>query len=148
MSSQTVAVIGAGVAGVSAARYLSSEGFAPTVFEAHSDLGGQWNLSNPNSGVWPTMRTNTAGFATKLSDVQYREGVNIFPRNGEVLTMIRDMIAANGIGDLFRFGAEVTGVACDGDGYAVAWRDAQGSHRQVFDKSRRRHRPVRKARNA
>ncbi len=134
MSSQTVAVIGAGVAGVSAARYLSSEGFAPTVFEAHTDLGGQWNLSNPNSGVWPTMRTNTAGFATKLSDVQYREGVNIFPRNGEVLTMIRDMIAANGIGDLFRFGTEVTGVARDGDGYAVSWRDAQGSHSQGFDK--------------
>ncbi len=135
MSKETVAIIGGGVAGISAARYLASEGFAPTIFENHDEFGGQWNLTNPDSGVWPTMRTNTANFATKLSDVQYRPGVNIFPRNGEVLDMIRDMVDANELNDLFKLGAEVTKLERDGDGYAVSWTDNAGDHRKSFDRA-------------
>ena len=134
MTAETVAIIGAGVAGISAARYLASEGFSPTVFESHSGLGGQWDLDNPNSGVWPTMRTNTAGFATKLSDVQYPEGVKIFPRNGEVLAMLKDIVAVNSLNDLFRFDALVTALSRDGDRYALTWRDGRGDHTETFDR--------------
>lgn len=135
MSNETVAIIGAGAAGICAARYLASEGFKPTVFELHTDLGGQWDLTNPNSGIWPSMRTNTAAFSTKLSDVQYPENVKIFPRNGEVLAMIRDMVATNQLGDVFRFGAEVTQLARDDEGYAITWQNEQGSRTDVFDRA-------------
>lgn len=135
MSTKRVAIIGGGVAGIAAARYLASEGIEPVMFESHDDLGGQWNKDNPNSGVWPTMRTNTAGFATKLSDVEFRDGVRIFPRNGEVLDMIRDMAKANDLLGYFRFGAEVTGLARAGDGYLVSWQDATGAQSETFDRA-------------
>ena len=135
MSDNKVAIIGAGVAGISVARYLASEGFEPVVFESHDDLGGQWNRDNPNSGVWPTMRTNTSGFVTKFSDVQFGDGIRMFPRNGEVLDMIRDMVDVNGLTGRFRFGAEVTGLARDGDGYGVRWRDASGEHSETFSRA-------------
>ena len=135
MSKGTVAIIGAGMAGLSAARYLSSEGFTPTVFESYSDLGGQWNRENPHSGVWPSMRTNTASFVTKLSDVQYPDEVRIFPRNGEVLNMMRDMASVNGLEGLFRFSCEVTRLERDGDGYKVTWSDPDGTHEESFDRA-------------
>ena len=97
MTKGSVAIVGGGIGGLSAARYLRSQGFTPTVFESHSDIGGQWNTANPHSGVWPTMRTNTASFATKLSDVQYPDGVKIFPFNHQVLAMVKDMVERNGL---------------------------------------------------
>jgi hypothetical protein len=129
------ATVGAGIAGISAARYLESEGFTPTVFESHSDLGGQWNFENPNSGIWPSMRTNTAGFCTKLSDVQYPQEVKIFPHHSEVLDMIRDMVVTTGIGSVLRFGAEVTRLAHDRAGYSLSWSDTDGAHTESFDRA-------------
>ena len=53
-----VAVIGAGPAGLVAAKHALEAGFDVTVFEAQDDLGGQWNTASPISGVWPGMRTD------------------------------------------------------------------------------------------
>jgi len=55
----SVAVIGAGPGGLAAARWLSSQGFEPTIFEQAPTLGGQWTGLPDLSGVWPTMHTNT-----------------------------------------------------------------------------------------
>ncbi len=63
-----VAVIGAGPGGVVAAKHLIEAGISPTVFEASDDLGGQWYVSAPHSGVWPGMRTNTSRAMTAFSD--------------------------------------------------------------------------------
>lgn len=85
-----VAIIGAGPSGLAAARWLKAKGFQPEIFESHSDIGGQWNHANPNSGVWPQMRTNTYLCTTHFSDLDYPEGTAIFPRNQEVLRHLRD----------------------------------------------------------
>lgn len=135
MSRGTVAVIGAGVGGLSAARYLTSQGFDVTVLESHSDLGGQWNRHNPNSGVWPQMRTNTARFVTKLSDVDYPDHVSVFPRNGEVLDMLRAFAESHDLLRCIRFSAEVTGLGVEESGYRVEWRDGAGTHSEVFDRA-------------
>lgn len=55
-----VAVIGAGPAGLIAARYLVSEGFEPVVYERTASLGGQWSGHPTHSGIWPSLRTNTS----------------------------------------------------------------------------------------
>lgn len=117
---ERVAVVGAGTSGICAARYLTSHGFDVTVLEAYADIGGQWNRSNPRSGVWPGMRTNTLRAVTKLSDVQYPDEVALFPRNEEVLAMLREVVRVARIERCFRFGAQVTAVALHpGGGYDV-----------------------------
>ncbi|WP_375001904.1 flavin-containing monooxygenase [Aeromicrobium sp. CTD01-1L150] len=116
-----VIVIGAGMAGLAATRYLQSEGFSVRTLEAHSDLGGQWNRTNPRSGVWPQMRTNTAAFLTRLSDVTYPDSTAVFPRNDEVLATLHDYARRTGIESALTFDAYVTAVMIDSEGYRVQW---------------------------
>ena len=48
---KTVGIIGAGVAGISAAKMLTGEGFECTVFERSAALGGVWADGYSNFGV-------------------------------------------------------------------------------------------------
>ena len=59
-----VAIIGSGPGGLVAARYLKHHGFDPVIFEQGDQIGGQWNVRSPHSGVWPSMVTNTSRFLT------------------------------------------------------------------------------------
>ncbi|WP_306258849.1 NAD(P)/FAD-dependent oxidoreductase [Pararhizobium sp. IMCC21322] len=135
MNKGTVAIVGGGVGGLVAARYLKTQGFSPTIFESHDSFGGQWNRDNPNSGIWPDMRTNTAHFVTKLSDVQYPEKVHIFPRNTDVLAMLKDFAKMHGLDAFARFRVTVTGVfkkKCTG--YSVEWIQGCESKSADFDR--------------
>ena len=44
-----IALIGAGPSGLAAARNLQRAGLAFQGFEAHTDVGGLWNIDNPRS---------------------------------------------------------------------------------------------------
>ena len=48
---QTVAIIGAGPAGLAVARWLKRDGFDPILFEQGDRLGGQWAADPRYSGV-------------------------------------------------------------------------------------------------
>ncbi len=135
MSKGTVAIIGAGIGGLACARYLRSQGFEPTLFESHSDLGGQWERHNPNSGVWPKLRINTVWFATKLSDVDFPTKVPMFPRNTEMLDMINAFVDKYEIRPLIRFNAEVTSLAQVPGGYELTWNGQGGSETARFDRA-------------
>lgn len=85
-----VAIIGAGPAGLAAARYLASEGFAPILFEQGATIGGQWSGDRAHSGVWPSMRTNTSRILTAFSDVPLANDSPVYPTN----QAIRDYLCA------------------------------------------------------
>ncbi|MDY7230398.1 flavin-containing monooxygenase [Hyalangium rubrum] len=88
-SNKRVAIVGAGPAGLVAARYLAAHGFEPVLFEQSADMGGQWNAEGTHSGVWPSMRTNSTRVTTCFSDLPHAEGVAMFPRNQEMLAYLR-----------------------------------------------------------
>jgi len=88
-----VAIIGAGPGGIVAARYLQSEGFEPVIFEQGSRIGGQWSGEPQQSGVWPTMRTNTSRIMTAFSDLPHDPASPTYPTNqamGEYLQRYAD----------------------------------------------------------
>jgi cation diffusion facilitator CzcD-associated flavoprotein CzcO len=85
-----VAIIGAGPAGLAAARYLASEGFEPVLFERGATIGGQWSGDRSHSGVWPSMRTNTSRILTAFSDLPHPDRSPTYPTN----QAIRDYLHA------------------------------------------------------
>jgi hypothetical protein len=81
MPNRAVAIIGAGPAGIVAARYLKSEGLYPILFEQSSRIGGQWSGDPACSGIWPSMRTNTSRVMTAFSDLPHPDGTPTYPTN-------------------------------------------------------------------
>ena len=89
VSRRRVAIIGSGPGGLVAARYLRHHGFEPVVFEQDDEIGGQWNVRSPHSGVWPSMVTNTSRWLTCFSDLALGPEAAIFPSNKEILAYLK-----------------------------------------------------------
>ncbi|SEM52473.1 Predicted flavoprotein CzcO associated with the cation diffusion facilitator CzcD [Gemmobacter aquatilis] len=79
-----VAIIGAGPAGLVAARWLKQAGFTPVIFEAAAALGGQWNTDATGSGTWTGMRTNTSRIMTAFSDLDHLPEVASYARQDQM----------------------------------------------------------------
>jgi len=93
-----VAIIGAGSAGLVAARHLISAGLRPVLFEAAKTIGGAWTPSSsasvlqtpspgnkqndddhPASKMWSGMRTNLSKYTCQFTDFPWPEGTSTFP---------------------------------------------------------------------
>ncbi|WP_298290087.1 NAD(P)-binding domain-containing protein [uncultured Litoreibacter sp.] len=105
--SREVIIIGAGPSGLAAARWLLSRGFSPRIYEAHSQVGGQWSWTNPRSGVWPQMVSNTYRDATRFSDLNFPDRTPIFPHNSVVRDYFESFANKFGILDLIQFGTSL-----------------------------------------
>jgi len=85
---RTVAIIGAGPAGLAAARWLKRDGFEPILFEQGDRLGGQWAADPRYSGVWPSMHTNTCREMTQFSDLAHAPGTPVYPSHRTMLAYL------------------------------------------------------------
>ena len=133
--SPTVAIIGAGPGGLVAARWLRAVGFAPTVFEQHDAVGGQWHVGAPGSGVWPGMRTNTSHVMTAFGDLPHAAGTPTYPTAEAVGAYLRRYAEHVGVLGDVRLGTRVLEVepAGAGDGWCVRVRGRDGAtHTQHF----------------
>ena len=102
-----VAIVGSGPGGIIAARYLRGHGFVPVIFEQSDDIGGQWNVRSPASGVWSSMVTNTSRLLTCFSDLSHRPQTPLFPSNEEILSYLRRYIERFGLSSHLRLGTRV-----------------------------------------
>lgn len=120
---RAVAVIGAGPAGLTAAKHLLEEGFDPIVFEQSDDLGGQWHARAAHSGVWPGMRANTSRTTTAFSDFPPAPAGAMFPRAEDVHAYLHAYAAHFGVSDCVRTGARVLEVARANREWIVRWNE-------------------------
>ncbi len=118
-SKPEVAIVGAGPAGLVAARYLLAHGFEPVLFEQRNSLGGQWNTGGAHSGIWPAMVTNTSWITTQFSDLSWPAGTAMFPHNREVAAYLRRYSDRFDITRRIRLGKRVERIETGGAG---AWR--------------------------
>ncbi|MTH36482.1 NAD(P)-binding protein [Paracoccus limosus] len=79
-----VAIVGAGPAGLVAARWLRAQGFEITLYDAAEDIGGQWNPAGVHSATWPGMVTNTSRVMTAFSDLDHRPGTATYVRREDM----------------------------------------------------------------
>ncbi|XP_020592568.1 flavin-containing monooxygenase FMO GS-OX-like 4 isoform X2 [Phalaenopsis equestris] len=138
MFRRRIAVIGAGAAGLVAARELRREGHSVVVFERGHGVGGTWVYTpaiesdplglDPNrkivhSSLYDSLRTNLPrecmGFSdypfvaiTENSDNDRRR----FPGHREVLRYLEDFSRDTDLNGMIRFGTEVISVEMEGEG--------------------------------
>jgi dimethylaniline monooxygenase (N-oxide forming) len=130
-----VAVIGAGPGGLVAARFLKAQGFQPIILESGLQVGGQWDRSNPSSGVWPDMRANTSRIMTRFSDLDYPNRAQAFPHNEQVRDYLRAYAEQFDLLPSMRFGTTVSRISLDPTGaYNVATSDGSGTMSRGFDR--------------
>ncbi|GLJ13516.1 hypothetical protein SUGI_0214190 [Cryptomeria japonica] len=128
-----VGVIGAGAAGLVAARELKREGFEVVVYEQNSDVGGIWlynpnvgddplglELTGPNQGIaYQSLRTNVARELMGFMDYPFlvKEGRDSrrFPGHHELFLYLKDFVRDFNLVELIRFNTVVEYVGMAGE---------------------------------
>ena len=133
-----VAVIGAGVSGIAAAKCLMEEGLDPVVFEQSAAIGGIWRYdeSLPDGGgpAYRGLRTNTSKQTTAFSDFPFPKHLPDFPPRAEMLRYLDDYADHFHVRERIRFRTEVTHVTPAGGGsWLVASQSGDSSRIEPFD---------------
>ena len=107
-----IAIIGAGVAGISAAKYLLQEGLEVVVYEMGSQIGGMWCYMNDNgrSSAYRTLHINTAKSLTRFSDYPFDDEIQTFPDHWEVHAYLEGYTDHFNVRRHIRFNSEVTSI--------------------------------------
>jgi cation diffusion facilitator CzcD-associated flavoprotein CzcO len=103
---KTVAVVGAGIAGLVTAKTLAQDGFEVCVLEKDAALGGTWAASR----TYPGLRTNNTKHTYEFSDHPYPPETELFPRADQVRSYLESYADRFGIRDRIRFRQEVIAI--------------------------------------
>ncbi len=106
----SVAVIGAGVAGIAAAYRLKQAGIPFTVFEKGDRAGGTWWKN-----TYPGVRLDTPNYAYSFSFAQRDDWPQQFSKGDEIEVYMEDVAERGGIMGNIRFNTEVTTLTWDED---------------------------------
>ncbi|MGI4811398.1 MAG: flavin-containing monooxygenase [Janthinobacterium lividum] len=107
-----VAVIGAGAAGLSAAKHLIDAGCDVTVFELGSQIGGLWVYENDNglSPAYASLHLNSENRVTAYKDFPFPEEAPLYPDHQAVAQYLQAYADRFDLRRLIRFGARVMSV--------------------------------------
>ena len=115
------AVIGAGAAGLCAAKHLLRHGIEVTIFEVGSHIGGLWVYNN-DSGLSPAYRSlhiNSEARVSSYNDFPFPEDGPLYPDHVEMQRYFREYAARSGLNERIRFNSRVVAIEPEAAGYRV-----------------------------
>ena len=112
---RSVAVIGAGAAGLCAAKHLMAKGMDVVVFEIGTRLGGLWVYENDNglSPTYQSLHVNSENRVTAYQDFPFPDSAPIYPDHVQMAQYLEDYASRFGIRDRIRFQSRVASVEQD-----------------------------------
>ena len=115
------AIIGAGAAGLCAAKHLRAAGLDVTVFELGSQIGGLWVYENDNglSPAYASLHLNSENRVTAYEDFPFPDDAPLYPDHTAVAAYLRAYADRFGVTPHIRFRSEVAALARDGEGWRV-----------------------------
>ena len=124
-STDKVAVIGAGPAGLAAAKSLAEVGFTPSVFDRSAEVGGMWVRGR--GPAWEGMRTNLSKHTCEFSDLRHPKDTAEFPTVPEMNSYLNSYAQTFGLTDHARLSAEVTYLRQEKDRLLLAYKTPAGA---------------------
>ena len=131
-AAQRVAIIGAGAAGLCAAKYLLARGVEVIVYEIGSFVGGLWVYNN-DSGLGPaylSLHLNSEARVTAFQDFSFPPDGPLYPGHADVHRYLQAYAARFDITRHIRFRSKVEDVSRLGERWQVQLSDGTQS---VFD---------------
>ncbi|MGC4396426.1 flavin-containing monooxygenase [Hydrogenophaga sp. T2] len=119
---QQIALIGAGPSGLAGARCLQKHGVPFQGFEAHSEVGGLWNIGNPRSTVYASAHLISSKRMTEFSEFPMPDHVADYPSHRELLDYFRAFAERFGLNAHYRFNTRVLQVAPESAAPDTLWR--------------------------
>jgi hypothetical protein len=118
-----VCIVGAGPAGLSAARAFARLGIPYDQYERHVDVGGIWDVDNPGTPMYESAHFISSRTTSGFFDFPMPDSYPDYPSNRQILRYTRDFAAAYGLREAIRFDTSVAGVERAGDGWSVTLDD-------------------------
>ncbi|MFB7224576.1 flavin-containing monooxygenase [Streptomyces sp. NPDC056227] len=135
MKAERIAVVGAGAAGLCAAKHLLQRGHDVTIYERGTEVGGLWVYENDNgaSPAYWSLRINSEAKVTGFRDFPIPSGASLFPRHTEMRTYFEAYAERFGLREHIRFRSTVEGVepVPADDDRAPHWRLRLGDGSEV-----------------
>lgn len=119
------AVIGAGPAGLSAARQLQKMNLPFVGFEAHASVGGLWDINNPRSTMYESAHLISSKRMTEFKEFPMKDEVAEFPRHDQLAEYFRDFAAHFQIDEHYRFNTRVESIVREGDAWRITDSDGE-----------------------
>ncbi|TFZ08032.1 flavin-containing monooxygenase [Ramlibacter humi] len=134
---RTIALIGAGPSGLAAARNLQKAGLPFQGFEAHSDVGGLWDIANPRSTVYHSAHLISSKRTTEFAEFPMGDEVADYPSHRELREYFSAFADRFDLRRHFRFGVRVQKAepldGSESPPWRLTWTAADGnSHSEVF----------------
>ncbi|HUP92305.1 MAG TPA: NAD(P)-binding domain-containing protein [Solimonas sp.] len=102
-----IALIGAGPAGLAAARAFSRLGLPFTGFERHAGIGGLWDIGNPWSTMYASAHLISSARRTEFAEFPMPAGTPDYPAHPLLLDYLRAYAQRFDLERHFDFGAQV-----------------------------------------
>ncbi|NXX93501.1 FMO1 monooxygenase, partial [Centropus bengalensis] len=109
-----VAVVGAGISGLTATKCCLDEGLEPTCFEQSQDIGGLWryteHIEAGRPSLYPSVISNTSKEMSAFSDFPYPEDFPVFLPNARLLDYLRLYAKHFSLQEHIKFGTTVVSI--------------------------------------
>ena len=118
-----VAIVGAGPAGLTAARALKEHGIGFEVFEKHSDVGGIWDRGNPGTPMYESAHFISSKTMSHFAGYPMPNDYPDYPSNKQLLDYIRNFARDFALLPYIHFNTAVTAAKRQGEGWTLQFAD-------------------------